>query len=64
MEEKLLMGIVALIIILVGILVWMFVVDDMTKAHFVRAFVCGLTFWIPFGALGMALTQGCAGIPV
>jgi len=63
-EEKLLMGIVALIIILIAILVWMFVIDDTTKAVVVRRFICGISFWIPWGALGMALTHGCSSIPV
>jgi 4-amino-4-deoxy-L-arabinose transferase-like glycosyltransferase len=61
---KMLIGIAILIIVLIAILVWSFVIDDMTKMNLIRSFVCSISFWIPFGALGLALTQGCASIPV
>ncbi len=53
-----------LIIIAIGILIFIFLLDQLTGGHIFRAITCAAIFWIPFGAMFSALTQGCAAIPI
>lgn len=51
------------IIILVGIILFIYLLDQLTGGGLVRGLICSMLFWIPFGSLFTALTQMCAAIP-
>ena len=51
------------IMMLIGIVCFIYFYDQMTGSHIVRGIVCGMLYMIPFGSLTNALTQGCAAIP-
>ena len=63
MEEKSTNFVMLLIIALVGFVVFLLLFDSMLGGKIVRNIVCGILFWIPGAASGLALTQGCAAIP-
>lgn len=64
-SEETLKQVALLIIVVGGILIFIFLLDNvLTGGKFARAIACGILFWIPYGALAIAFTHGCAAIPV
>ncbi|MFH1474117.1 MAG: hypothetical protein ABIE55_04495 [Candidatus Aenigmatarchaeota archaeon] len=64
MTEHLTSVIVVMVIVLIGLVVFVFLIDPIFfGGTFVRKIVCGAMFWIPFGNIFKALTHGCAIIP-
>lgn len=64
MSEHLTSVIIIMIIVLIGLIVFVFVIDPIFfGGTTVRNIVCGALFWIPFGNIFNALTHGCAIIP-
>jgi len=63
MSEHLIATIIILIIVLVGLIVYVFVIQPIFGGESVRKIVCGALFWIPFGNVVRALTHGCSVIP-
>lgn len=51
-----------MIVILLMIVAGLIVMNQMTGGRMVRAIVCGLLFFIPFGAMANMMTQACGAI--
>jgi hypothetical protein len=62
--EQLVKYVGVLIIVLIGILIIIYLYDQLTGANVVKLMVCGALYMIPFfGSLFTTLTQACAAIP-
>ena len=52
-----------LIIIIVCIIIFIYLLDNLTGGHLVKSIACGALYLIPLGSVVNTLTQGCAVIP-
>jgi len=52
-----------LILVIIGIILFIFLLDKLTGGNLVKSIVCGALYLIPFGSVTTALTQGCTAIP-
>jgi len=52
-----------LILIFMGLLITIYLLDQLTGGHLVKSIICGALYLIPFGSLFTALTQACIAIP-
>jgi len=52
-----------LILVIVGILIFIFLLDKMIGGHLVKSIICGALYLIPFGSIFTSLTQACIAIP-
>lgn len=55
--------IIAIIFIVIGIIVFIAVVNHLTRGTLIKSIVAGILFWIPFGAIGSSFTQIINAIP-
>jgi hypothetical protein len=51
------------ILVLIGIVVSIYLLDQMTGGHIIKSLSCGILYTIPMGSLTSVLTHGCAAIP-
>lgn len=63
MEEHLTNTIAVIIIVLVCLVVFIYIFQLVYGTGSVRKVICGALFWIPFGSVLTALTDGCAIVP-
>jgi uncharacterized membrane protein YccC len=61
MFERMTEFIGTLIVVLIVLLITFFLINHFTGGKLVRLLVCGILFWIPFGA---AASMYCYAIPV
>jgi hypothetical protein len=61
--EQLVKYVGVLIIVLIGILIIIYLYDQLTGANVVKLMVCGALYMIPFFGSLFTLTQACAAIP-
>lgn len=52
-----------LILVVIGLLIMFFLLNQLTGGLVVRFIVCGMMYMIPFGSTLTTLTQGCAALP-
>lgn len=52
-----------MIIIIAGILITIYLLDQLTGGYLIRNLVCGMLYVISFGGLTTTLTRGCVAIP-
>jgi len=63
-SEQTITYVAILIMILVGIFLFIYFLDQMTGGHLIRNLVCGALFWLgAFGSAFTSLTEMCAAIP-
>ncbi len=60
-EEELSSNVGSIIIVIVVLIAFFVLINSITDGGLVRMIVCGVTFWIPFGA---SVSQYCRAIPV
>ncbi|MBU3904572.1 MAG: hypothetical protein KJ906_00275 [Nanoarchaeota archaeon] len=51
------------IFILIGFLIFIYLINKLTGGAVVRWIVCGILFWVPLASMMGALSQACAAIP-
>jgi len=61
MEEQITSHIGVIIIVIVVLIFIFYILNSFTEGGLVRAVVCGVLFWLPFGA---AVAKHCRAIPV
>jgi len=61
MEEELTSHIGIIFIVIIVLVVFLVILNHLTEGGLVRLLVCGLLFWVPFGA---SVAQHCRAIPV
>jgi len=63
-SEQTVKQVAILILIVISIIVMLLLFGVLTGNKLARAIACGALFWVPFGSLAIAFTQGCAAVPV
>ena len=61
--EHTLSPIAMMILIVIAIMMFLFLINQLTAGAVTRWVVCGILFKIPLGPMFSAVTQGCAAIP-
>ena len=62
-SEQVIKYVAILIMVIGGILLFIYLLDNITGGHLVKSIICGALYLIPFGSLFTALTQACIAIP-